>query len=127
MGCQMKKWILSIAILFTLCIIVAFSTKFYYPELPFPDKTKHEVANLATSSNLPLSKVTQQNGYVWFVTDDSLEDAIDSLKHRMTKNGWEFVDQYGSGYSFKKGNENVLIESQQWSRNYLLFQLPIGL
>jgi hypothetical protein len=127
MGCQMKKLVLSISILFTLCVIVIFSTKFHYPKLPFPDKTKHEVAQLATSSDLPLSKVTQQNGYVWFVTDDSHKEALVSLKHRMTQNGWEFVDQHGSGYFFKKGNEKVLIESQQWTRNYLLFQLPIGL
>ena len=127
MGFEMKKWILLVVILFLLAINAALSTKFHYPELPFSNKTKQEVAKLAVSSKLPLSKVAQQDGYVWFVTDDSLDVALDSLKQRMKKNGWEFVEQNGSSYLFEKDNEKVFIESQQWTGNFLLFQLPIGL
>jgi len=123
----MKKWILPIIILLVLCINVAFSTKFHYPELPFSNKTKHEVANLATSSDVPLIKITQQDGYVWFITDDSLDVAIHSLEKRMSQNGWELVEKNSTGYFFAKGNEKVVIKSQPWTRNYLLFQLPIGL
>ncbi|EPD49479.1 hypothetical protein HMPREF1210_03378 [Paenisporosarcina sp. HGH0030] len=123
----MKKWILLFVILFLLAVYAALSTKFHYPELPFSNKTKQEVAKLAVSSELPLSKVAQQDGYVWLVTDDSLDVALNSLKQRMKKNGWEFVEQYGSSYMFEKNNEKVFIGSQQWTSNFLLFQLPIGL
>lgn len=127
MGFEMKKWILLFVILFLLAVYAALSTKFHYPELPFSNKTKQEVAKLAVSSELPLSKVAQQDGYVWLVTDDSLDVALNSLKQRMKKNGWEFVEQHGSSYLFEKGNEKVFIASQQWTGNFLLFQLPIGL
>lgn len=127
MGFEMKKWILLFVILFLLAVYAALSTKFHYPELPFSNKTKQEVAKLAVSSELPLSKVAQQDGFVWLVTDDSLDVALNSLKQRMKKNGWEFVEQNGSSYLFEKGNEKVFIESQQWTGNFLLFQLPIGL
>lgn len=123
----MIKWILPIVILLILCANFVHSTKFHYPELPFTNKTKLEVANLATTSNLPLSKITQQNGYVWFITDDSEDVALNSLKQRMTQKGWEFVERNDSGYFFEKGSEKVEIECQQWTNNYLLFQLPIGL
>jgi len=115
------------AVLLIICVNVALSTKFHYPDLPFPNKTKQEVADLATASQLPLSKVTQQDGYVWFVTDDALDQAVTSLKHRMTKNGWNYVDQEGSGYFFEKDSEKVVIVCEQWTSNYLLFQLPLGL
>jgi len=45
----------------------------------------------------------------------------------MTKNGWNYVEQNGSGYFFEKDSEKVVIECEQWTSNYLLFQLPIGL
>ncbi|HSO58316.1 MAG TPA: hypothetical protein VLQ66_08775, partial [Paenisporosarcina sp.] len=67
----MKKWILPIVIILIVLVNAALSTKFHYPQLPFENKTKYEVAKLGSSSNLPLSKVTQQDGYLWFVTDDS--------------------------------------------------------
>lgn len=123
----MKKWILPIAILLFISVNVAFSTKFHYPDLPFTNKTKQEVANLATSSVLPLSKITQEDGYVWLITDDSEDVALASLKQRMIKNGWEFIEQNDSGYYFEKNNEKVMIVSKQWTRNYFLFQLPLGL
>jgi len=123
----MKKWMLPIAILLIICINIAFSTTLLYPELPFQNKTKAEVAKLASTSTLPLSKITRQGGYVWFVTDDSQDVALQSLKDRMTRNGWDFIEQDGSGYFFEKESEKVIIESKQWTNDYLLFQLPIGL
>ncbi|WP_017380971.1 hypothetical protein [Paenisporosarcina sp. TG-14] len=123
----MKKWIIPIAILLILCVNLVLSTKVHYPELPFTNKTKLEVANLATTSNLPLSKVTQEDGYVWFVTNDPEDVALQSLKQRMTQNGWEYVEANGSGFFFEKDEEKVMIKSQKWTNNYLLFQLPLGL
>ena len=122
----MKKWIVAIVII-GIIGYMAFSTKFLYPELPFSNKTKYEVANLASTSTLPLSKITQEDGYIWFVTDDSEDIAEESLIQRMKQNGWTFVEQDGSGYFFEKDKEKVRIESKQWTSNFLLFQLPIGL
>lgn len=123
----MKKWIIPIVIVMIISVTVALTTKFHYPDLPFANKTKQEVAKLAITSQLPLSKITQQDGYVWFVTDDPKDVALQSLKQRMARNGWEFVEQTELNYFFEKENEQVVIESHQWTRNYLLFQLPIGL
>jgi len=123
----MKKWMLPIAILLIICANIAFSTTILYPELPFQNKTKAEVVKLASSSTLPLSKITRQGGHVWFVTDDSKEVALQSLKDRMTKNGWDYIEQDDTGYFFEKESERVIIECQQWTSDYLLFQLPIGL
>ena len=123
----MKKWILPIAVLLLIGANFCLSTKFHYPDLPFPNKTKQEVAKLASNSSLPLSKVTQQDGYVWFVTDDAEDIAIESLKHRLSKNGWEFSMPSDSGFYFEKNNEKVHIQYHKWTNNYLLFQLPMGL
>ena len=123
----MKKWILPIVILLIITVNAALSTKFHYPELPFENKTKYEVANLGTTSDLPLSKVTQQDGYLWFVTNDSKDLAEQSLKKRMTQNGWEYVNQDDLNYFFKKDEEKLVIKCHQWTNDYLLFQLPLGL
>lgn len=123
----MKKWIAAIVVIGVISTYMALSTKFHYPELPFSNKTKYEVANLATTSTLPLSKITQEDGYIWFVTDDSEDIAEESLKKRLQKNGWEFIEKDGSGYFFERNGERVIIESEKWTSNYLLFQLPIGL
>jgi hypothetical protein len=123
----MKKWILPIVILLIISVNAALSTKFHYPELPFENKTKYEVANLGTTSDLPLSKVTQQDGYLWFVTDDSQDLAEQSLKKRMTRNGWEFVEQNELNYFFKKDDEKIVTKCHEWTSNSLLFQLPLGL
>lgn len=123
----MKKWIAAIVVIGVISTYMALSTKFHYPELPFSNKTKNEVANLATNSTLPLSKITQEDGYIWLVTDDSEDIAEESLKKRLQKNGWEFVEKNGSGYFFERNGERVMIESEKWTSNYLLFQLPIGL
>jgi hypothetical protein len=123
----MKKWIVAIVLIGITSFYMAFSTKFLYPELPFSNKTKYEVANLASSSTLPLSKITQEDGFIWLITDDSIDMAETSLKQRMKQNGWTFVERDGTGYFFEKDEERVFIESKQWTSKFLLFQLPIGL
>ncbi|MDX1807194.1 MAG: hypothetical protein R3267_09235 [Paenisporosarcina sp.] len=123
----MKKWIAAFVAIGLIGFYMVLSTKFHYPELPFSNKTKYEVAHLANTSTLPLSKITQEDGYIWFVTDDSKDIAEESLKKRLKKLGWEFIKQEESGYFFEKNGEKVRIESKEWTNHYLLFQLPIGL
>lgn len=42
----------------------------------------------------------------------------------MEEKGWAFEEQMGSGLIFKKGDEQMTIETRQYTRNYYVWSIP---
>ncbi|WP_410511698.1 hypothetical protein PaeBR_16715 [Paenibacillus sp. BR2-3] len=46
----------------------------------------------------------------------------------MEQRQWRFKEQLGSGYIFEdRNNRTAIVESQMWTRKYVLFQVPAEL
>lgn len=46
------------------------------------------------------------------------------LKERMENEGWTFVRQDGSGYFFKKANQEAVVTTRQiWNRHYIVYDV----
>jgi hypothetical protein len=42
----------------------------------------------------------------------------------MNKEGWTYDTQMGSGYLFTKEQQNVIVETTIWNRNYVKITIP---
>ena len=101
-----------------------FILKPYYPALPIDSLSKREVVNIGNSSNEQIIKLTEENGYEWFISKMNQVKAYEHLKQLMESKGWVFKEQLGAGLIFQKGNEELIVESERWTGKYVLFQIP---
>jgi hypothetical protein len=46
------------------------------------------------------------------------------LKEEMKRDGWKFVEQFGSGYLFEKGEETLTVSTRMFTRNYYVWTVP---
>ncbi|MBE7680126.1 hypothetical protein [Paenibacillus sp. P13VS] len=45
------------------------------------------------------------------------------LKDRMKREGWQFEQQEGASFFFKKDNNEAVISTEIWNSNYVLYRL----
>ncbi|MDR0136880.1 hypothetical protein RFW18_03920 [Metabacillus idriensis] len=69
-------------------------------------------------SNSDYAKVSEHR-YVSTSTDSS-----GFIKEFMTEKGWTYRDQAGSGLIFEKEERSVVVETRQFSRHYILWEVP---
>ncbi|MDQ0230121.1 hypothetical protein [Metabacillus malikii] len=102
----MKRWLISISCLFILIIgFSLFISKAYYPTLPVKSISKRSALATINDSTESIVKLTEENGYEWFMTRKEKGQGYKNLKMLMNENGWVFQGQEGSGYFFKKGEQ----------------------
>jgi hypothetical protein len=95
-----------------------------YPELPIKSANKTEVASLIESANGQIVKIMAEDGYVWYGALFQQGRAIDNFKKKMDQKGWEFLEQNGAGYFFKKGDNTIVVTTKMWTGKYILFKAP---
>lgn len=126
-----KMWKLTslkkVAILLGFSILVLtgsllYYSKAYYPSLPFDSATKRDVLHVLKLAEGKLAKVTEEDGYEWYAARQG--EADEQLQDMMTDRGWQLVEQMGSAFLFKRGEATLIIESEMWTRYYVLFQIP---
>lgn len=54
-------------------------------------------------------------------------DSQELLKSRMEREGWEYSQQEGSGYFFKKDGREEIVTMQQWNHFYIIYSLNAGI
>ncbi|WP_341185133.1 hypothetical protein [Paenibacillus sp. FSL H7-0756] len=54
-------------------------------------------------------------------------DPQERLKSRMEREGWEYTQQEGSGYFFKKDGREEIVTTQQWNHFYIIYSLNAGI
>lgn len=124
-------------VLFTLSfffLVIGFLTltdfarpAFLYPALPFsqPDKSS-VVAKLRQADDKMLVPLTADSdtGYYWVGAKSAQSGEAESLKNLLQTRGWTFVEQEGAGYFFEKDKKRIVITTQMWSRDFVLFKVP---
>jgi len=75
-------------------------------ELSFYDK---DIAKVSTKPLRYISKYSEGNA---------------SVIELMDKEGWTFVEQFGSGYLFSKGENNKILSSVQYTKKYRIWEIP---
>lgn len=59
-----------------------------------------------------------------YVSANSGEVRYDVITEFMNDHGWDFDEQLGSGFIFKKGDESLVTETKQYSTHYFLWDVP---
>ncbi len=124
-GILLKTWVIILGALL-IGIYISYSTKFYYPSLPFSSVSKSEVLQDFKPPSDTVVKVTEENGYEWYIAQADQAKAFKLMKKIVISKGWDYKTQEGSGYFFEKDGETLLVGSQMWTRDYVLFQVKKG-
>lgn len=101
---------------------------FLYPPLPFQTvEKKVVVSQLKQADNQLIMLGPDENSqYIWGGAKTG-SNAAEQLKSILKDAGWSFHEQEGAGYFFQKGSEKIVITSQMWSRDFVLFKIPSSL
>lgn len=103
---------------------------FMYPPLPFQTAEKQVVVSQLKKADdqLILLGADDHSKYIWVgARTASGFYAADRLKSILKQAGWSFHEQEGAGYFFQHGTEKIVITSQMWSRDFVLFKIPASL
>jgi hypothetical protein len=73
-----------------------------------------------------MTKLATEKNIDWYGALADQGTAAESLKREMLEKGWVFIQQEGAGYFFERGSEKVIITSQMWTSEYVLFRVPAG-
>ncbi len=110
-------------------IMIAYVSLIWHPALPFDSKSKREVTELLGENTGTIVKLTTEENVDWFGYGPQANQATaaEAMKRAVTEKGWTFIQQDGAGYFFERGKEKLIITSQMWTGNYVLFRIPAGI
>ena len=120
----LRRLFVIILVLLVIGFGVLFYSKAYYPALPINSVSKREVVHIVNTSNEKITKLTEENGYEWYISKKNQGNSYEQLKQMMGSKGWTFKEQLGAGFIFQKENEELIIESEMWTGKYVIFQIP---
>lgn len=103
---------------------------FLYPPLPFQTVEKKVVVSQLKQADDQLIMLgsDENSQYMWVgAKTGSGRNAAERLKSILEDAGWSFHEQEGAGYFFHQGSEKIVITSQMWSRDFVLFKIPASL
>ncbi|WP_253901965.1 hypothetical protein [Brevibacillus sp. HB1.3] len=109
-------------------IMIAYVSLLWHPALPFDSKSKREVTELLGENAGTIVKLTTEENVDWYGYGPQANQATaaEAMKRAVTEKGWTFIQQDGAGYFFERGSEKLIITSQMWTGNYVLFRIPAG-
>jgi hypothetical protein len=123
---RLKKWIIIVVVCIAISLGALFYSKIYYPSLPIDSVSKREVIQKVNDSNESIIYLTEENGYVWYISKMNQGKAYEQLKQMMEEKGWKYKEQMGAGFIFQKQSKELIIESEMWTGRYVMFQIPIS-
>lgn len=123
----MKRWPILVCFLLVGVLLGGFLTEsLFSPSLPFRAMSKADALVLLKQSKSDrITKLVNEGKYVWYAGHTENGNQVEMLKKEMATRGWRFTSQEGAGFFFVKGDQNIVITSQMWSRKYMLFKAPI--
>jgi hypothetical protein len=80
--------------------------------------TKHEL------SNNGFEKVLETTNEIRYITEFEKNYPLGMAKEYMKSEGWEFIEQLGSGLVFEKNKETITISTRQYSKHYFIWDVP---
>ena len=123
-GINLKKLLLTmllLLILMTGLITLRFGSALFQEGNPIPILTSIMGLELSNSDYEQFSESNDRNRYVSTNTGDSRYHVI---KEFMKEKGWGFKEQMGSGLVFENDEEILVVETKQYSKHYILWNIP---
>ena len=120
----MKKILITgilLLVLFTGFLTFRFGSALSQEGNPLPILSSIAKLEFANSSYEQYSKSENNTSYVSLNTGESRYDVIKDI---MKDNGWDFKEQMGAGLIFDKNGQTKVVETRQYSRHYILFDIP---
>lgn len=122
----MKKALLVIGLIIILLGTFIYFNKLYYPPLPIENLSKKEVIKRLTDTDQEIVPLSNENDKQWFIISERNASIADELiKEMVMQDGWTFTQKEGSGLFFEKQGESLIVETQKWTGNYVLVDIPI--
>ncbi|TQR29798.1 hypothetical protein C7Y45_28070 [Brevibacillus brevis] len=129
MGMNKRAKVLFLLFFLGFCfMMIAYVSLIWHPALPFDSKSKREVTELLGENTGTIVKLTTEENVDWYGYGPQANQATaaEAMKRAVTEKGWTFIQQDGAGYFFERGKEKLIITSQMWTGNYVLFRIPAG-
>jgi predicted RNA binding protein YcfA (HicA-like mRNA interferase family) len=120
----LKKFILVMFLLFILTIgliLLRFGSALFQEGNPTPILTSIINLELQKSDYELFSETNIHNKYV---SENTGIYRYDVIKEFMKEKGWDFKEQMGSGLVFKKDEQTIVVETRQYSKHYILWNIP---
>lgn len=95
------------------------------PDLPFNSMSGKQVETKIKNSSKELVELSEEDGVTWYISEAPKDKAKSNLINRLIQDGWIFKEKEGNEYLFHRDGEEIIIESQMWTKDYILFQVPI--
>ena len=122
----MRKIVIAFGLIILVAGVYIFSNKLYYPPLPIESVSKKEVIEKLNDSDEKMIKLTTENEKIWYIVNDRNQLNVDeTVKQFLTEKGWVFTEKMGSGLFFEKQGEKLIIETQKWTKNYSIIDMPV--
>lgn len=121
-----KNLLLLTAAILTVFIFIVFwtfSSKAYYPELPFEAGSKKEVVEKLEATHNDLVELSNAHGFYWLGFKGNHKQGKDKVIKLMEDRGLRYAFYEGSGIFFENG-EMVVITGVQWTSKYILYKVP---
>ncbi|MEB2298935.1 hypothetical protein LAV72_04775 [Lysinibacillus xylanilyticus] len=121
----MKKMLVTIGLIIFLVGAFVFNNKLYLPPLPIENLSKKTVIEKINDSETRMVKLSNENGYEWYVIKErNLSAADEMIKEMLDQNGWIFKQKEGNGLFFERHGENLIVSTQMWTGDYVLVKIP---
>ncbi|WP_427137998.1 hypothetical protein [Psychrobacillus psychrodurans] len=121
----MKKWLFAIGLIILFLGAIVFYNKLYYPTLPMESINKKEVIKKLNDSNEQIVKLSDENGYEWYIISERNTNVADEITKKMViQHGWIFKRKDGSGLFFDKQGKILIVTTQKWTTDYTLVKIP---
>ncbi|MCM3677412.1 hypothetical protein M3699_27505 [Peribacillus simplex] len=120
----MKKFLQVMFLFFILIIgliLLRFGSALFQEGNPTPILTSIMNLELEKSDYELFSETNIHNKYV---SDNTGIYRYDVIKGFMKEKGWDFKEQMGSGLVFKKDEQTIVVETRQYSKHYILWNIP---
>ncbi|GGH66993.1 hypothetical protein GCM10008014_47990 [Paenibacillus silvae] len=84
-----------------------------------------QIIRLETSGPSIIRIEHPKEGMERYLTKDE-NDPQERLKSRMSREGWAYEQQEGSGYFFTKDGQQTIVTLQRWNHFYVIYNIKAG-
>lgn len=120
----LKRLLLVVCFLFILIagfIVLRFGSALSQEGNPLPLLTSIYKLEFSGRDYMQFSSLENGKRYV---SDNTGASRFDAAKKMMENYGWKFKEQMGSGLIFTKGEQTTVVETRQYSKHYILWDIP---
>jgi hypothetical protein len=120
----LKKIVLSVVTILVVVIafiVIRFGSALFQEGNPLPILISILKLEITKDAYEQFSETDQRIG---FVSDGKGSSRYDVINDQMEELGWSFKEQLGSGLVYTKNKENLVVETRQYTKHYMIWNIP---